>query len=392
MSAKRTDTGKWRATVRIGGRERQRTFRTKREAETWQAKMRDDRDRGSWADPTAGRRTTVRDYSATWMERQTWRPQTRERNVQTFRDHVHPTLGDRPLAGLRPADIDAWVATVSAKLAPSTVAVVRSYLNSMLSSAVRDGLIVANPATGTKLPRPERQRRIVVLEPAEVARWVAEMPDRYAIAVLLGAGTGMRISEVLGLTVDRVDFLRRTIRVDRQMLTPNSAGVPDFGPPKTAAANRTIPAPVELVEALARQVERWGTGDHGLLVPLPDGRPMRRTKLSDRAKAARARAGLAEAVSFHALRHTYASAQIANGVSVKALQVALGHESAAVTLDIYGHLWNTDDDRLRDGASHLLSAVLDAEAGKTARTLRGLHDSSGSETPMVSRGSGTPGR
>ena len=56
-------------------------------------------------------------------------------------------------------------------------------------------------------------------------------------------------------------------------------------------------------------------------------------------RAARTHAGVPDRVSFHDLRHFFASALIVAGCTVKQVQAALGHESAKVTLDVYGHLW-----------------------------------------------------
>lgn len=66
------------------------------------------------------------------------------------------------------------------------------------------------------------------------------------------------------------------------------------------------------------------------------------------------KAGLPTGVRFHDLRHTYASALIANGCSVKVVQAHLGHKSAAVTLDTYSHLWPDDEDRARSAVEAFL--------------------------------------
>ena len=59
---------------------------------------------------------------------------------------------------------------------------------------------------------------------------------------------------------------------------------------------------------------------------------------------------------FHELRHFYGSLLIARGCSVKAVQTRLGHESAMVTLDTYGHLWPDSDDETRDAVDDALGA------------------------------------
>jgi site-specific recombinase XerD len=68
---------------------------------------------------------------------------------------------------------------------------------------------------------------------------------------------------------------------------------------------------------------------------------------------ARKKTDLSAAVSFHTLRHTYASLLIAAGTNIKAVQESMGHGSIKITTDIYGHLYPTEDLRTRtaiDGA------------------------------------------
>lgn len=82
------------------------------------------------------------------------------------------------------------------------------------------------------------------------------VPDRYRTLVILAAGSGMRQGECFGLTVDRIDFLRRIVRVDRQLVTVS--GQPsDLGPPRTSASVRTIPVPQLVIDALAAHLSSY---------------------------------------------------------------------------------------------------------------------------------------
>jgi len=74
-------------------------------------------------------------------------------------------------------------------------------------------------------------------------------------------------------------------------------------------------------------------------------------------------------VRFHHLRHSFASSLISAGCSVKAVQVALGHASAAVTLDVYGHLWPGDEDRIRDAVDGIFGATEDSRRTGTTRPM-----------------------
>jgi hypothetical protein len=139
------------------------------------------------------------------------------------------------------------------------------------------------------------------------------MPDRYKGVVVMAAGTGLRQGECFGLTVDRVDFLRRTITVDRQLILLAS-GPPQFGPPKTAASARTVPLPTIVGESLAAHLERWPAAFDGLIFTNERGDPLRRNRFGEIWRAAVSRAGL-NGLRFHDLRHFYASLLIRHGES-----------------------------------------------------------------------------
>jgi hypothetical protein len=85
-------------------------------------------------------------------------------------------------------------------------------------------------------------------------------------------------------------------------------------------------------------------------------------------RPAAAAAGLGAEVTFHDLRHYYASLLIQHGESVKVVQRRLGHKSAVETLDTYSHLWPDSEDRTREAVDQMLGQP--AEADQEAAPLR----------------------
>ena len=75
--------------------------------------------------------------------------------------------------------------------------------------------------------------------------------------------------------MDRIDFLRREVHIEQQLLGVDPVGRPVFGPPKTDASVRTIPLPRVVVDGLAHHLAHHGTGEQGLVFQL-DGRPITR--------------------------------------------------------------------------------------------------------------------
>ena len=356
---KRPD-GKYRARYRdAGGREHAKHFERKIDAQRWVREQESSRDAGTWVDPRAGRRP-LSEYVIAWQESQVHRATTAAQVDSHLRNHVLPHFGDRAIASIRPSEVQAWVKGRAEVLAPSTVEVVYRYLVAIFRAAVEDRVIAQSPCRGVKLPKAERRQ----VEPlaVEVVQAITDaMPDKYRALVTLAAGTGLRQGEAFGLTVDRVDFLRRTVKVDRQLVLLPGAG-PEHAPPKTQASYRTVPLPAVVVDALAAHLAAYPAGESGLIFTNDQGDPISRTRFSDQVwRPALKRAGL-EGAKFHDLRHFYASLLIRHGESVKVVQSRLGHASAAETLDTYSHLWPDSEDRTR--------AAVDAVLGQSADQVR----------------------
>jgi integrase len=296
----------------------------------------------SYVDPTLGR-TTVADYWIVWSPRQPWRETSRSSITSLFTCHVLPALGGRQLASLRRGELESWAAGLP--LAARTAGQVANYVSTMLDSAVADGLIARNPAHGAKWPRVDTDP-VVPFTADEVDALRTAAPDWFDVALVLGLGAGLRQSEASGLTVDRIDFPRRELRVDRQLVTPTRSGDPTFGPPKTKRSYRTVPLAEPVVFALARHVETHGLGRDGLVLHGSDGRPIRRQWFGQVWRRLRDAAELSDEARFHDTRHTYASTLLSGGVSVAAAAEYLGH-SPAVLLKVYAHLMPADHDRAR---------------------------------------------
>lgn len=355
---------RWRARyVAPDGKERAKGFDRKTDAQRWLNEVTASVVTGQYVDPKAGQ-VTFRDYAERWREMQVQRPSSRAHVETMLRRHAYPTLGDRHLSSILPSDVQAWVKSLD-YLAPATVGVVHGIVSTIMKSAIRDRRIVANPCDGTKLPKVQRPQ-IVPLTTEQVNAVRDAVPAELRALVTLAAGTGMRQGECFGLTVDRVRFLERLAVVDRQLVTvPKQA--PTFGPPKTAASNRTIPLPQVVVDALAAHLAAFPAEPDGLIFTLA-GKPITRQTFGHKWRPAVETAGLPTGTGFHALRHYYASLLIRHGESVKTVQSRLGHASAVETLDTYSHLWPDSDDRTRDAIDSVLGTTADALRTKTGQT------------------------
>ena len=136
---------RWRARYfDPNGQERARTFARKTDAEKFLAGVESDKSRGLYVDPSAGR-ITVGQYAATWQAAQVHRRTTEAAFDSHLRNHILPLLGHRPMGAVTRSEIQGWVKSRSAVLAPSTTTLVYSVLRMIFRSAVADRVTRGQP-------------------------------------------------------------------------------------------------------------------------------------------------------------------------------------------------------------------------------------------------------
>lgn len=365
-SIDKRSNGTWRARWREvpGGPQRTRAFDRKLDAERFLVQVQHDLLRGAYIDPKASA-TTVKAYAELWLERMkpTWRRRTADNVENNLMKHVVPRLGSRGLTALRRADIEAFAAGLPLKA--STVAVVHQHLSSMLEAAVEDGLIQRNPANRANLPRNEAGKPQPVPR-AVIDRIHRALPAWMKIVVPIGLGAGLRQGEVSGLTIDRLDMLRRQLVIDRQLVKV-TGGVGQLEPAKTESSVRTVPLPSLLVEELAAHLVGHAETPEGFVLVQPGRGPVDSNQFGHYWRRAVATAKV-PGLRYHALRHTYASTLLSNGVNIKAVAEWLGHASPVITLKTYAHLMPADAEVARG----VLDAALAPLAEDSLRTADGI--------------------
>lgn len=353
-SISKLSNGKWRSRYRDdAGKQHARHFDRKVDAQRWLDEVTATIVRGDYVDPNAGK-VTVAVYAATWQAVQVSSPGTARIVDNALRVHLLPELGERPIASVLPSTIQGFVKTLEAKgLAAGSVRNIHDVTWRLFDSAMNDRVIGRSPFVKIKLP-PLDKHEVVVPTIDEVQRLTEVVDDRWRAVIVTLAGSGVRIGELLGLQVRDVDFLRKTIRVERQRTQDE-----EIRPPKSSTSVRTVPVGKVVVDELAAHLTKYPSKTFLFTDEL--GRPLQYYRWKKLWPAA----AKAAQVSFtsHTLRHFCASALISGGASVKQVQTVLGHSSAVITLRVYSHLWPGDEDRTRavmDAALKPLEASLEA--------------------------------
>jgi integrase len=326
-----------------------RGFKNKREAELFLANTEVDKSRGAYIDPSKSR-VLIGEWLDAWMEsRSDWRPTSRERARGTVEFHIKPQLGKYPLGALDHKTVQTWAGGLSKSQGPSSVRKIVNVLSGSLQMAVKDGRIPANPAHGLNLPKVGKasKRYLSHDEVRDLADAVDSLGkgmyrgarNNYGLLVKVLAYCGLRWGKASGLRVQDIDFARGRLEVQHTIVEVD--GVQLDSEPKDYEA-RSIPVPASILADLKSHVEGREGGSPAFAAARGGwlrGRVFRRGWLDDAASMIGQ-----DGLTPHELRHTAASLAISAGANVKAVQRMLGHASAAVTLDVYSDLFDSDLD------------------------------------------------
>lgn len=257
-------------------------------------------------------------------------------------NHIEPKIGHLLLSDLSAVHVREFL---DCMLCSSTRAMAKkclTTLRSIISAAQERGLVLHNVARDVKLRRSERHEPDRVFPTKEEIRaLIAKAPPRHQPLIMTAIFTGMRMSELRGLTWDAIDFNRSIITV-RKRADRYCA----MGTTKSRSGRREIP----MGPLLARALKEWKLlcppGALGLVFPNGVGKVETHSNIFNRVfKPLMLECGIvdedgAPRFSMHALRHAAASLFIEQGWPPKKIQTMLGHSSITMTYDVYGHLFH----------------------------------------------------
>jgi integrase len=332
------------------------TFTRKDEAELWLARQRAAIEDGLVRPKAQASKVTVREYADQWLASRTnaagepLRPSTRRVYAHYLEKHVYPTLGNLRLPQLTPEKVTSWYSSALVGR-PTLRARTYSLVRTILTSAVEDGHLQDNPCRIRGGGRTRTATPTQVATPAQVVQLASAMPERLALAVLLGGWCQLRNGEVLELrrgdvTPERVSVTRGVTWVD---------GQPHVGPPKTDAGVRIISIPPHVAEAVGDHLRTHTSGGtKALLFPASAGgaTQMHPSTFAYFFKAAVRRTSLPPEFRFHWLRHTGLTLAAQSGATLAELQARAGHTTTS-TVMLYQHATSQRDQALARALSSL---------------------------------------
>lgn len=322
--------------------------------------------------------------------------------LQIMENHIKPNFGQYKLQSVTPASITEYAnKLVSSGYSKSTMVGILAVFSKALNYAVEPlNYIKQNPFQYVKHPKNERTKRErIVLDIDDWEKIMERFPkgNRYHIPMMIGFHTGMRISEVFGLTWEDIDLDKCTIDLKRQVVKRNygvdvrqvleKKGKKEeksawyFQSLKTKSSIRKIKFGETLRQELSEEKQRQEKneleyGDYFYIHVLKketdnDGSDIYRimecpkalspsfprvhmvciaengnyTSTDSFKYASRIiRNEMHIKFEFHALRHTHATLLIENNANIKLVQTRLGHANIETTMNTYVHKTSTMED------------------------------------------------
>ena len=262
-------------------------------------------------------------------------------------NQIKPHLGDKPITQITTADVQKMYntlretgriredATMGKTLSNSMVRSVHMLLHEAMDGAVREGLVPCNPTKGATIPKMEyKEKKVLLKSQIETLIQAVDSDEIWRDFFKTELMTGMRRGEICGLRWEDFDEAAGTLHVRRSARYEN--GQPIIGETKTNEGNRKMILPRGVVELLAGR-RKSSLTEWIFPNPLKPECPMNPQSAYRRLKKLLGEANLPD-ITFHELRHTFATQAASNGIDPRTLAGILGHTKASFTLDTYTHI------------------------------------------------------
>ena len=312
----------------------------------------------------------------TWL--QTWyelyaKPHLRFSTAEYYRRgielHITPRIGDIPLKKLTGRDLQGLVqgpagtraAPRSAEgkqpgLSDSTIRGIHTLLHNALARAVKERLIVRNPADDCIPPKiPKHEMKI--LPPEQIKSYLTAADQRGVLPMFyLELISGLRKGELVALQWSDLDIENKTISVSKQA-GRNNAGEPDITRPKTENSS-SAKFPFRKKPSICWSQSAKSIPGSPWMFPSPKtGEMYHPDSVVNIHKKILKDAGL-EHLRFHDLRHTFATLALQNGVDVKTVSSMLGHFDAGFTLRTYTHVTRQMQESAAEKMGNFMAQVM----------------------------------
>lgn len=288
---------------------------------------------------------------------------------RTIDAHIIPNLGDIRLGALKQNHVQKLLNDIIQDGHMRTAELVRLTLQQMIHQALIEEYIYKDITVGLSLPQKQQPKKRSLTDAEKKLIQAADFNPKERAFVDLLYYTGVRRGEALALTRDDIDFVNKTISINKNLVMKSNTS--EIKPsPKTKAGIRELPIPEKLMKTLIDYVYSLGgkylfSKNDGDLMTNSSFRRFwdnildkiniaaggtKYTRKDMQKKDEKVIQLIANDITPHTFRHTYATSLYYSGVDIKSAQYLLGHSSIQMTLDVYTHL---DNEKITDSRAKL---------------------------------------
>ena len=311
---------------------------------------------------------TIKEWAEEWLK--TYKSGV-SKNTYSFYEnivnkHIIPTIGKKRLSSLKKVHIQGILNKLIDEGKFSTAKNVRLTINQILEQALENEYLHKNVAKNIKLPKKPKNTKRALNEFEKSLIFKAELEDNERLFLLIMLYAGLRRGEALALTINDIDRDKNIICVHQNLIFDKNK--PEIKPsPKSDAGNRNVPIVLALQNFLYPYIDKMNgnyifTMKNGELITKSSFRKMWDRiikKLNAAAGGTSKKTIIADDITPHIFRHTYATMLYYAGVDLKTAQQLLGHSSSQITLDIYTHLDNSKTDETYAKLNNFIGASTD---------------------------------
>lgn len=277
---------------------------------------------------------------------------------RTIDNHIIPTLGNIRLNALKKHQIQETLNNIVQNGHQRTAEMVKLTLQQIIKQAIIEEYVHKDVTIGLSLPKKQKSEKRALTDAEKMLIQNADLNQKERAFVDLLYYTGIRRGEALALMVSDIDFINKKVKINKNLVMKDKISEIKQSP-KTEAGNREIPMPDKLFSSLKNHISDINslylfTMQNGDLITSSSFRRFwdnildkiniaaggEKYTRKDLQKDKTPLQLIADDITPHMFRHTYATNLYYAGIDIKTAQTLLGHSSIQMTMDIYTHLDN----------------------------------------------------
>lgn len=322
---------------------------------------------------------TIQQWSEKWLE--LYKADKAYNTYQMYRrtvdNHIIPALGNVRLNALKKHHIQELLNNIVQSGHQRTAELVRLTMQQIIKQAIIEEYIYKDVTVGLSLPKKQKPEKRALSDAEKALIQKAELNQKERTFIDLLYYTGIRRGEALALMASDIDFVNKKIIINKNLVMKDNISEIKQSP-KTEAGNREVPMPDKLLASLKDYMTSinslylftmqnknlmtsssfrrfWDNILDKINIAAGGEKYKRKDLQTDKEKTPLQL--IANDITPHMLRHTYATNLYYAGIDIKTAQYLLGHSSIQMTMDIYTHL---DNSKISNSADKL-NAFFDSQ-------------------------------